>query len=62
MADDKSKKGSGDRQRVASGEGYGVGYFARKHGLTKQQATELIARVGNDRAKLNEAASKTRKG
>jgi hypothetical protein len=62
MADDKSKQGSGDRQRVAGGEGYEISYFAREHGLTKQAATDLISRVGNDRAKLNEAASNTRKG
>lgn len=62
MADDKSKKGNGDRQRVAGGEGYEVNYFARKHGLTKQQATDLIERVGNNREKLNDAASKIRKG
>jgi len=58
MADDKSKRGGADRRRVAAGEGYEVQYFARKHDITKDQAEALIARVGNDRDKLNAAASK----
>ena len=58
MADSKSKRGRQDRSRVAAGQGYEVTYFARKHGMSMQQARELIQRVGNDRAKLNAAASK----
>lgn len=58
MADDKTKRGGADRRRVAAGEGYEVGYFARKHGISRDQAETLIARVGNDREKLNAAASK----
>lgn len=58
MADDKSKLGGADRRRVAAGEGYEVNYFARKHGITKQQAEDLIKKVGNDREKLNAAAAK----
>jgi hypothetical protein len=33
-----------------------VEYFARKHGLTIEQARDLIARVGNERSKLDAAA------
>lgn len=58
MADNKSKRGRADRRRVAAGEGYEVNYFARKHGITKQQAEDLIKKVGNDREKLNAAAAK----
>jgi hypothetical protein len=58
MADDKTKTGKPDRSRVAGGEGYEVAYFARKHGITKEQARELIARIGNDRASLDAAAEK----
>lgn len=61
MADDKSKRGAGDRRTVAAGEGYEVNYFARKHGITAQQARDLIKQVGNDREKLNEAAGKLKK-
>ncbi|MBD3849111.1 DUF3606 domain-containing protein [Bosea sp. SSUT16] len=61
MADDKSKRGSADRRRVAAGEGYEVSYFAKKHGITKDQAESLIKRIGNDRAKLDAAAEKLKK-
>jgi hypothetical protein len=43
---------------VAAGQGYEVNYFATKHGLTRQQARDLIKRIGNDRDKLNAAAEK----
>jgi len=56
MADDKSKRGGADRRTVSAGEGYEVSYFARKHGMTTQQARDLIASIGNDRDKLNQAA------
>jgi hypothetical protein len=58
MADDRSKQGAQDRARVSAQEGYEVDYFARKHGITAQQARELIAEVGNDRAKLDAAAER----
>lgn len=62
MADNKSKRGGADRRTVAAGEGYEVRYFARKHGITKDQAETLIKRVGNDRTKLNAAAEKLKAG
>jgi hypothetical protein len=58
MADNKSNRGGRDRSRVAAGQGYELGYFARKHGLSRDQARSLIQRIGNDRAKLNAAAQK----
>ena len=58
MADRKSKRGKADRRKVAKGEGYEVAYFARKHGITRDQAIRLIDRIGNDREKLNKAAAK----
>jgi len=61
MADDKTKRGAADRRKVAAGEGYEVSYFARKHSISKEQALKLIAKVGNDRAKLNAAAEKLKK-
>lgn len=61
MADNKAKRGGADRRRVAGGEGYEVNYFARKHGITKPQAEDLIKKVGNDREKLNAAAAKLKK-
>lgn len=44
--------------RSYAGQGYEVTRFARKHGITRQQARELIKKIGNDRDKLNEAAVK----
>jgi len=61
MADNKKKRGAADRRQVAAGEGYEVNYFATKHDITREQARNLIARVGNDRTKLNAAASKLKK-
>jgi hypothetical protein len=58
MADNKKKTGKADRRTVAKNEGYEVAYFARKHGITKEQALKLIDKVGNDREKLNRAAEK----
>lgn len=49
----KSQIGS---TRTYAGQGYDVTYFARKHGLTRQQARDLIRKVGHDRDKLNETA------
>lgn len=49
---------SRDRSRVAGGQGYELGYFARKHGISRDQARSLIERIGNDRAKLNAAAER----
>jgi hypothetical protein len=58
MADNRKDRGGRDRSRVAAGQGYELGYFARKHGISRDQAKQLIAKVGNDRAKLNAAAEK----
>ena len=58
MADNKTKKGAADRRTVSAGEGYEVNYFAKKHGISKDQAQKLIAKVGGNREKLNAAAEK----
>jgi hypothetical protein len=61
MADDKNNRGAQDRARVSGSEGYEVSYFARKHGITSEQARDLIEQVGNSREKLDEAAEKLKK-
>ena len=48
--------------RTYAGQGYEVTRFARKHGITRQQARDLIKQIGNDRDKLNEAAAKLKHG
>jgi len=54
--DDKNKVGEPDRSRVAEKQDYEVRYLAQKYGLDREQARNLIARVGNDREKLDQAA------
>lgn len=61
MPDDKSKRGAPDRRMVAGAEAYEVSYFARKHGITQNEARALIKRIGNNRAKLDAAAAKMKK-
>ena len=62
MADDKSNVGAGDRRTVAGDEPYEVSYFASKHGITSEEARELIDRVGNNREALDAAAQKLKGG
>lgn len=58
MSDDKSKQDERDRNKVSGSEGYEVQYFAEKHGISMDQARELIQRHGNDRDTLDAAAEK----
>lgn len=58
MADDKSKRGKQDRDRVSASEPYEVNYFAKKHGLTKDQALKIIKDTKGNRDKANAAAEK----
>jgi hypothetical protein len=45
---------------VAGGEEYEVRYFADKHGISVEQAEELIRQHGNNRDVLDAAAAKLR--
>ena len=54
MPDDKTKVGEPERSRLAADQDYEVGYLAGKYGLNAQQVRQLIARVGNDREKLEQ--------
>jgi hypothetical protein len=62
MADDKSIVGGADRRTVAAGEDYEVEHFAGRHGISEEQARELIARHGNNREELDTAAQKLKAG
>jgi hypothetical protein len=57
MADDKSQQGR-DRAFVAGGQDYDIRHFAQEHGISTEQARELIERFGNDRDQLEAAAAK----
>ena len=56
MPGDKSQTGGQDRSRVAGGQEYEVRYFAERHGITVEQAQQLIDRHGNSREELDRAA------
>jgi hypothetical protein len=49
-----------DRNRVSADEEYEVRHFADQNRITPEQVVALIAKVGNDRAKLTEAAKQLR--
>lgn len=57
MAKTSSERGGTNLGRTYAGQGYDVTYFARKHGLSRQQARDLIRKIGHDRDKLNQAAA-----
>lgn len=58
MADDKTNRGEPDRSKVSGSEDYELDYLARQNGMSREQARELVRRVGNNRDKLDEAAKR----
>jgi transcriptional regulator with XRE-family HTH domain len=60
--DDNFVQAGQDRARASGSEGYEVEYFARKHGITSQQARELIREVSTSRAHLDAAAERLKRG
>ena len=58
MPDDKSKKDYRDREELSAEDDYEVAYFAKRHKLTTEQVKQLIKEHGNDRVRLEHAASK----
>jgi len=58
MPDDRTQRGAPDRNRVLGTENYEVEHFAKHHGLTHQQAYDLIATYGNSRKELVAAVSR----
>jgi hypothetical protein len=60
MADKKAEIGAPDGRRVAAEEPSEVAHLARRHGLSADEARDLIARFGNDRATLDREAEKMR--
>lgn len=58
MADDKSKKGGQDRDRVSGSEDYEVQYIAKEAGISTERARELIKQHGPDRQKVLAAAQR----
>ncbi|MBX4996686.1 DUF3606 domain-containing protein [Rhizobium lentis] len=61
MADDKSKRGAADRRRISASEPYEVRYFAKKHGISRDEAEKIVKRHGSDRNEANKAAERLKK-
>lgn len=53
MSDNKSMVGEPDRSRVAASERYEVEHFASRHGITPDEAKQLIEQFGNQRDVLD---------
>jgi hypothetical protein len=61
MSDNKQNVGEPDRSRVSGSEDYEVRYFADKHGLSMDQARDLISKHGNNRDALDAAAERMKR-
>ena len=46
MADDKSKRGAADRSRINIHEEYEVEYWTKKFGVTREQLSAAVKKVG----------------
>lgn len=55
MADDKSKKGKQDRNKVSGSENYEIKYFKDKMNVTSQAVTGAIRATGSNERKTLEA-------
>jgi hypothetical protein len=61
MGERSSKAGGPDRKDVSESVGYEVGELAQKHGISNDQASRLIRKLGPDREKLDAEAAKLTK-
>lgn len=60
MAGNRSQVGEPDRERLAAAERYDVQHLAERHGISTDEARELIERFGTDREILDREAEKLR--
>ena len=58
MADDKTRADARDRNRIARDQNYEVAQFALYHGISLDQARNLIDKFGNNRQVLEREAWK----
>jgi hypothetical protein len=57
----RSQVGEPDRSLAAAGERYDVQHLAERHGISTDEARELIERFGLDRDVLDREAEKLRR-
>ena len=60
--DDKHKKGSADRKRIALDEDYEVRYWTQKLGVSREELEAAVNSVGNDAEKVEEMLRGHRQG
>ena len=58
MPDNKPKKAYSHSEQLSADDHPEVAYFATRHGLSTDQVHQLIDEHGNDRVRLEHAASK----
>ena len=58
MSDDKSKVGRPDRDRINLNEDYEVRYWVKHLGITEEELTRTIAKVGNSAAAVRKELRK----
>ena len=58
MTDNKTDRGAQDRARVSGEEQYEVAYFAKKHGISTDEARRIIQEAGPSRAKADAAVGR----
>ena len=46
MADDRTKRGPADRQRISLAEDYEVAYWTQKWSVSREQLAEAVRKVG----------------
>jgi hypothetical protein len=61
MADNKAKSSKADRSKIAAGEKYEVAYAAKKAKTTPEAVKQAIKKVGNSRAKVEQALAKKKR-
>ena len=54
MSDDKSKRGTADRSRIALGEEHEVRYWTQQLGVTREELEQAVKSVGNSAQKVRE--------
>lgn len=60
MADDKSKRGNPDRQRISLGEDYEVQYWTKELGVSREELERAVKTAGNSPEKVREHLRSTR--
>ena len=59
MADDKTKRGGQDRNRINLNEDYEVRDWSKKFGVSAEELKKAVQAVGNDAEKVRQHLRKT---